>query len=665
MGKINIHGAIGSGGFGPSVSASQIAAQLDGMPDEPVAVYINSGGGDVFDGIAIHNALKRHNGKVTVYVDGLAASAASVIAMAGDEVVMPANTMLMVHNPWTMTYGGAEDLRKTADILDQTRDAIVTAYRDKTGMDDDELRALLDEETWMSAEQAVLLGFADRIESALEEDDIVKAFAFHDFNAFNRVPGAIAAMATRAKHQTVAADAAPLEGAHMANAKQEAPAQERNETPVDLTAIKAQARAEYKQRCEQILALGQRVGLDRAKIDAIVEQDVDVQGAQGLIIDAIAEQQKAVAPPIAGMISGVYGGADERDKFHAAAVQSISARAGVEKHDTKNTLTGRTLSDLARKSLELKGMDANGTNSDVIGRVFLAANGFTHSTGDFTSILKDVAHKEMLRGWEEHEESFAAWTRVGSLSDFKVNHRVGLNLSDDLLEVGELAEIKSGTIGDRGETIQLKTFARLLGISRQAIVNDDLAAFVTIPGKMGRAARRTVGNEVYKILTAGQTLSDGVDIFHADRNNSNTTAFGAAGLKTLKAKMRTQKDPDNKAALNIRPSFLIVPAALEVAALELMNSTSVPGASNEAANPYAGMAQVIVEGRLDDASATKYYAAADPNAYDTIEVAYLNGVQAPFMDQEQGFTVDGTRFKVRLDFAARALDFRGLFKSGT
>jgi ATP-dependent Clp endopeptidase proteolytic subunit ClpP len=196
--KIYIYGTIGASLWGPSVSAAEVIAQLEQDEDDPVALYINSGGGDVFDGIAMYNAIKRHKGRVTVHVDGLAASAASVIAMAGDEIIMPANTMLMVHNPWTMAIGGADDLRKTANILDQTRDAIVTAYRDKTGMDEDDLRALLDDETWMSAADAVTFGFADRIDAPLEEEHASVAFASHDYSAFQKVPQVIMSMAQRA-----------------------------------------------------------------------------------------------------------------------------------------------------------------------------------------------------------------------------------------------------------------------------------------------------------------------------------------------------------------------------------------------------------------------------------------------------------------------------------
>src|SRR5690606_966830 len=120
----------------------------------------------VFAGQTIHSMLARHPATITVYVDGLAASAASLIAMAGDVVIMPKNAMMMVHNPSALVWGAAEDMRHMADALDKIRDSMVAAYRAKTGLDDEQIIELLDAETWMTAEEAVELGFADKVEEA-------------------------------------------------------------------------------------------------------------------------------------------------------------------------------------------------------------------------------------------------------------------------------------------------------------------------------------------------------------------------------------------------------------------------------------------------------------------------------------------------------------------
>lgn len=152
--------------WGDEITPKQFADDLAALGDvERINVRINSGGGDVFAGQAIHSTLKRHKAEKVVYVDGLAASIASVIAMAGDKIVIPKNAMMMIHNPWTRAVGNSNDMREMADFLDKVREPIIAAYEDKTGKTRDELIKLMDAETWMTAEEAVSMGFADEVES--------------------------------------------------------------------------------------------------------------------------------------------------------------------------------------------------------------------------------------------------------------------------------------------------------------------------------------------------------------------------------------------------------------------------------------------------------------------------------------------------------------------
>lgn len=128
-----------------------------------INVWIDSWGGDVFAGVGIYNALKEHKGKVSVKIDGKAVSAASIIAMAGDETLMSPGSIMMAHNPWAERTGEAKDMRHTADVLDEVKEAIVNVYQLKTGKDRKALAKLMDNETWMSAKTAVAEGFADGI----------------------------------------------------------------------------------------------------------------------------------------------------------------------------------------------------------------------------------------------------------------------------------------------------------------------------------------------------------------------------------------------------------------------------------------------------------------------------------------------------------------------
>lgn len=166
VGELFLYGEISSySWWGDEVTPKQFKADLDALGDvTQINVYINSEGGDVFAGQAIYSMLKRHSATINVYVDGLAASIASVIAMAGDTVYMPKNAMMMVHNPWTIAMGTAEDFRKLADDMDKIRESIITVYKDKSGMEENKIIELMDAETWMTAEEAVEYGFADEIE---------------------------------------------------------------------------------------------------------------------------------------------------------------------------------------------------------------------------------------------------------------------------------------------------------------------------------------------------------------------------------------------------------------------------------------------------------------------------------------------------------------------
>lgn len=161
--ELFLYDVIGADMFG-GMSAKDFAGQMKDLKGvKNLDVRINSPGGDVFDGIAIYNLLSQFKGNKTVYIDGLAASIASVIAMAGDKVIMAPEAELMVHSAWTVSQGNAQDLRKLADQLEQADTSIQSIYERKTGMEKAALNDLMAAETWMSASKAVELKFADSI----------------------------------------------------------------------------------------------------------------------------------------------------------------------------------------------------------------------------------------------------------------------------------------------------------------------------------------------------------------------------------------------------------------------------------------------------------------------------------------------------------------------
>ena len=165
-GELSLYGEISNiSWWGDEVTPQQFKDDLNALGDiDTLNVYINSPGGDVFAGQAIFSILKRHKASVNVFIDGLAASIASVIAMAGDTIVIPRNAMMMVHNPWTVAVGNAAELRESADRLDKVGESVIEAYLSKATLDKKKLVELLDAETWLSAEDCLEYGFADEIE---------------------------------------------------------------------------------------------------------------------------------------------------------------------------------------------------------------------------------------------------------------------------------------------------------------------------------------------------------------------------------------------------------------------------------------------------------------------------------------------------------------------
>ena len=170
--------------FDDDITPKKFKAELTTSTDD-IAVWLNSPGGDVFAASQIYTMLKEYEGKVTVKIDGIAASAASVIAMAGDEIVMSPVAMMMIHNPATVIFGEAGDLASGIKMLTEVKESIINAYEQKTKLPRNKISNMMDAETWFSAQKAVELGFADKILYAPETNDAKEGFIFDKMTVTN------------------------------------------------------------------------------------------------------------------------------------------------------------------------------------------------------------------------------------------------------------------------------------------------------------------------------------------------------------------------------------------------------------------------------------------------------------------------------------------------
>lgn len=629
------------------ISARQFARDLAALGDvSQINLHIHSPGGDVFEGTTMYNLLRGHSARVVVTIDGLAASMASVIAMAGDEILMPANAMMMIHKPWGGQVGDADDMRQYADLLDKVESTLIQAYTRRSGKSVEDIQAMLKAETWMDGNEAVAAGFADKVLEPLKAAAQLNSKRMQEFTN----------MPTSAQTLFNPRNTAPV-GA----TQPPAPVVPAAQTPEQ---IRAQVLIEEGTRRAGIAAAFGAFGAAHAELMNTCQGDVNctVDQASAKLLAALGAATTPTATTVPG---GGHGHISNGNLVGDSVRASLEGRIGLAENQADNLFNHMTLRELARASLHERGVLVATLNP-----MAMVGMAFTHDSSDFGNILMDIAAKSVLQGWDEAPETFHLWTKKGRLSDFKTAKRVGLGAFPSLREVRPGAEYKTITTGDKGETIRLATYGELFTITRQAIINDDLDQLSTVPYNMGLAARGTIGDLVYATLTGNPKLSDNKALFDASRKNLFTGAGSAMSIaalsaaKTAMALQKAQTEGGKARTLNIRPAFLLCPVALEDKAKQLIRSASVPGTDTNSGidNPIRNFAEVIAEPRLDDDSSSAYYLAAKQGT-DTIEVAYLDGIETPYMEQHEGFTSDGVATKVRIDAGVAALDSRGLTRS--
>jgi ATP-dependent Clp protease protease subunit len=179
---------------GGGVTAKNFQKELSAITAKQIDLHINSPGGAVFDGVTIYNLLRQHPANITTYIDGIAASIASVIALAGDKVIMAENALYMMHNPSGLVMGNSEDMRKMAEVLDKIRGTMTGVYSGKTGKPDDEINAMLDAETWMTADEALAAGLIDEIGVEMDMAACARFIPIMSKAGFKHVPDQIRGM---------------------------------------------------------------------------------------------------------------------------------------------------------------------------------------------------------------------------------------------------------------------------------------------------------------------------------------------------------------------------------------------------------------------------------------------------------------------------------------
>lgn len=359
---------------------------------------------------------------------------------------------------------------------------------------------------------------------------------------------------------------------------------------------------------------------------------------------------------------------DQQDKIVEGHVEAIMARAGLSNERGRiragdaNPFRGLSLMNMARASLERAGVRTEGMH-----QLQVVSAALSQGTSDFPVILENAMHKTVQNAYALAPDTWSKWARKGTVSDFRAHPRYRLGGLGNLDSLNELGEFKNKPMPD-GEksSITAGTKGNIVGISRQAIINDDLQGFSDLGAAMGRAAKRTVEVDAYALLLSNPVLSDGIALFHASHGNLPTAAApSVTSVDAARAAMAIQKDVGLNDYLDLRPSIALSPISLG-GTLRVINASEYdPDTANKLQRMNMVMnlfSDVVDTPRL---TGTGWYVFADPNSAPVFEVAFLNGNDVPYLEMQNGFVNDGVSWKVRHDYGVAAIDYRGaVFNAG-
>lgn len=670
------------GDVGLDVLAVDVARALESAGGKDITINLFSYGGDAGEGLAIHDILARYQGKKTVIIDGVAASAGSMVAMAGDRVVMPDNALLMIHNCWSMAAGDAESLRTSAALLDTYSATYRQTYAKRSGKSeaqvDEWMAAGSGAGTWFTAAAAVEAGLADEVTAPADARASVPPLPvdrFTDAPAALLKPWATAVPSLTAgepysdsspntmttQSQAGAASAATAEVQPVAVATLEAaPSTVQAHEPAAVFASTESATVAALRRETDIRRCAAQAGLAADVVQAMVdggkpftEVALEIVMAHAAVIEGRAGA--------AGHPARIQVTRDQGDTVMAGIGDMLFARInpGTELSDAGKQYRGYSLMECVRLYAESRGISTVGrSKSDLVAMAM-------HSTSDFPLLFSNLANKSLDAAYQEEPHTWKQLARQRNLPDFKQASDlvVAADLApEQLLEGGEY---RQGTLKEAQATWKLATYARKVVVTRQAIINDDLSALERVPEYLGRGFRRLESNLVWALITGNAVTSvDGQALFAAGHNNTGSGAIGVAGMNAAKKAMRKQTDISG-VTINLAPDYLIIPSDLEATALQFLYPTGYAPASltgSNGPNVYAGSMQLIVEPRLDG-SATQWYAAAGPSKIDGLVYGYLADEPGPTITSVPERDPDGLTLLARFDFGCAVKDFRFIYRS--
>lgn len=685
--EILIYGSIGSSWWDEDyVTSTQVRAELAGMTGD-ITVRINSGGGIASEGQAIYTALKDYDGKVTVIIDSVAASAASLIAMAGDEIVLRLGAWMLIHDPatpWTMGRGTEEDHLKEARLLSVIGNAYADIYAARAGLSRDEARETMKAETYLDGQMAVDMGFATSVDTtsdavpAARFDYRIYAHAPATLRAaskdFGRVPekeAVMAMIAGRARMAPGTTKGGPVMAAKKGPAAPTAAdedltvdedamveTEENGEVPAGDTAPVA-ALAADRVRAQRILELA-----TMGNMPAEFAQDHITRGtAADAVLDLVMAKRRENADmdsPMAGRPTARIL-RDERDTKRAGIAAALTAQMArtAPSDDRARPFMNLSVVEMAANCIDHRG--SLRTANDRLDVIQMAM----HSTSDFPIILENALNKRLDDSYQLAAPTYRRVAMAMDFADFRPHPVARLSDFPMLKQVNEAGEIQFGTLSEKKESVAVLPYASGLTLTRQLLINDDLGAIDRMVSNAGLTVA-AFEDATFWAMALGGASSNGPTMLETTRQMFNATdgslagtpaAISVASLSLGRAALRKRKRLDGT-DLDVVAAILLVGPDKETEAQQVVAPLQAQQAGN--VNPFSGTLSVVVTAKI---TGNAWYLFAAPEMLANFSYGYLQGAAGPRIRMEEPFGRQGVSFTVEEDFGCGAIDWRGGFRN--
>jgi len=694
------------------ISAESFSAEIRDITALEIDVHINSPGGSMYDGIAIYNILRSHPAKVNVFIDSVAASIASLIALAGDRVEIAETGTFMIHDPYTVVGGDAEALRHAADVMDKFKEIAVSVYRDKTGKPADELSELMSAETWLNANEALEMGFVDGIFNGLE---IENKFALEA--VYNAVPESIRggtqpikgpilctpgmAGKNQTKKESImhtctkcgkkheSADLALsccAESVSPENRTEPPAPVMRAQTPVAPPPPPATPPApmpveDLTGRHAEISNLSELHNMPKGWAARMIAEKASPETVRDEIINHLANAQPASTGPATVV-------RDSRDKMQMALTDGLKMRVKVRIDNPAPgaaDFRGMSLMRIADMVCRENGIDTHRMTDENIARaalgMYVQGMPISNSAGlqpsDLPIAFQNTVDQVLKEAYYGAPGTFRAWTQTEQFTDFRVKNWGEIEGIPSLDKIPPGGEYKEFRLSERSGGWRIYKYGKRITFSWEMIVNDEYSILTTIPRKFGFASDRLVNGLAYGQLTGNAKTPDGVVTFHSTHKNIGTPgppdrAALLEGARLLAWQPADQTVDGKKAEVNVMglsPSFVLAGYNNQEILMEnLTNETAVTdsaGAKNtnsDLKNPVRDLATPIIDPILDgvDKTSTAWYMGADPMYTGGVTIGWLNGEENPTVIRTENQNVDGVTVKCRICVGKTTMDHRPL-----